>query len=911
MDSLLSDFDSLSESSSSEDQEDIESLYGGQARTIFSSLEETIEKIDDFLMFERGFLHGDIVCLVSDPLRQMGKVVNLDMTVDLENIYGCKIHNVHSRDLQKMRSISVGDYVVRGAWLGKVEKIVDRVTILFDDGTKCQLTAEGPEKIIALSPDLIEDPQYPFYPGQRVQIESSVSRSTHWLCGIRKDKQEQGTVCNVDAGLVFVDWLSCAVTNGEKGPAPPCLQDSKNLSVLSCFPHANWQLGDWCVLPVEQNLPSAYAPGLVKGHKQSEMSIESRGRSPNSQQIAVIVRTKTKVDVQWQDGSQSLGLDSHLLFPVNIVDAHDFWPDAFVLEKGTVDDSQVPGFQRWGIVRSVDPKERTVKVKWCKSSLDLLDSEEELIEEIVSAYELVEHPDYSYCLGEAVFRTDKSIVDLTDGNCERNHTISKIYIGEEADPKDVENSEDQTEYLNNKFLSYFGTVVGFENGDVEVKWGTGATSKVTPYEINRVDKCEGTTGSVFDNENVQPPTEELPMKDQLLGQKLKDVLGLTYDNAKDSSSHSISQVAIGVFTSITSSLFGSMGRSLISGYKCTSECGQIDGKLPEEEALELCNLNLGGQLLVVDDLEMPEKITSLQIKEANEDIMLPSSSKHPESFRQFDMVTDCSDHHFVNETGMDLQSPQVKRGWLKKVHQEWTILENDLPETIYIRVYEERMDLLRAAIVGTAGTPYHDGLFFFDIYLPPQYPNEPPMVYYNSGGLRINPNLYESGKVCLSLLNTWTGSQSEVWNPGSSTILQVLLSLQALVLNEKPYFNEAGYDTQIGKAEGEKNSVSYNENAFLVSCRSMLYLLRKPPKHFEALVDEHFSQRCRSILLACKSYMQGAPIGYPFNCGKAEQEIQQGSSTGFKIMLTKLYSRLVEAFSDKGLDCSDLLDQVP
>ena len=103
-------------------------------------------------------------------------------------------------------------------------------------------------------------------------------------------------------------------------------------------------------------------------------------------------------------------------------------------------------------------------------------------------------------------------------------------------------------------------------------------------------------------------------------------------------------------------------------------------------------------------------------------------------------------------------------------------------------------------------------------------------MHYHSCGLRLNPNLYESGKVCLSLLNTWTGTGSEVWNPGSSNILQVLISLQALVLNEKPYFNEAGYDTQIGRAEGEKNSISYNENAYLGTCESMLYLLRKPPK---------------------------------------------------------------------------------
>lgn len=104
------------------------------------------------------------------------------------------------------------------------------------------------------------------------------------------------------------------------------------------------------------------------------------------------------------------------------------------------------------------------------------------------------------------------------------------------------------------------------------------------------------------------------------------------------------------------------------------------------------------------------------------------------------------------------------------------------------------------------------------------------MVHYNSGGLRVNPNLYESGRVCLSLLNTWSGTGSETWNPNGSTILQVLLSLQALVLNKKPYFNEAGYDQQVGSLEGEKNSCSYNENAFLMSCKSMLYILRKPPK---------------------------------------------------------------------------------
>ncbi|KAL6572666.1 putative ubiquitin-conjugating enzyme E2 23 [Orobanche minor] len=71
------------------------------------------------------------------------------------------------------------------------------------------------------------------------------------------------------------------------------------------------------------------------------------------------------------------------------------------------------------------------------------------------------------------------------------------------------------------------------------------------------------------------------------------------------------------------------------------------------------------------------------------------------------------------------------------------------------------MDLLRAAIVGAYGTPYQDGIFLFDFHLPPDYPDVLPSAHYLSGGWKINPNLDEEGKVCLSLLNTWLGIGNE------------------------------------------------------------------------------------------------------------------------------------------------------
>lgn len=103
-------------------------------------------------------------------------------------------------------------------------------------------------------------------------------------------------------------------------------------------------------------------------------------------------------------------------------------------------------------------------------------------------------------------------------------------------------------------------------------------------------------------------------------------------------------------------------------------------------------------------------------------------------------------------------------------------------------------------------------------------------VYYHSGGLRLNPNLYNCGKVCLSLLNTWSGNKNEKWLPGVSTMLQVLVSIQGLILNTKPYFNEPGYARMNGSAAGEKRSLEYNEDTFILSLRTMVYIMRRPPK---------------------------------------------------------------------------------
>lgn len=65
-----------------------------------------------------------------------------------------------------------------------------------------------------------------------------------------------------------------------------------------------------------------------------------------------------------------------------------------------------------------------------------------------------------------------------------------------------------------------------------------------------------------------------------------------------------------------------------------------------------------------------------------------------------------------------------------RVHKIYLLPFPVLSGTIYVRVYESRMDLLRAVIVGPQGTPYHDGLFVFDVLFPTNYPDVPPVCIF-------------------------------------------------------------------------------------------------------------------------------------------------------------------------------------
>merc|ERR1719186_923521 len=192
--------------------------------------------------------------------------------------------------------------------------------------------------------------------------------------------------------------------------------------------------------------------------------------------------------------------------------------------------------------------------------------------------------------------------------------------------------------------------------------------------------------------------------------------------------------------------------------------------------------------------------------------------------------------------------PADMKSFVRFVRREMKLLRTALPPGIRVKGFDDRMDLYSACIEGPKNTPYENGLFFFDFQLGPDYPSVPPTCHYISYcSDRLNPNLYEDGKVCVSLLGTWSGKGTETWTPNSN-LLQLLVSIQGLILVNEPYFNEAGYERQKGTQQGRENSRMYNEMALLKLVQSMNRLIHNPPEIFNQEIMEHFQTHAGSLI---------------------------------------------------------------
>ncbi|XP_076441977.1 uncharacterized protein LOC143280995 isoform X2 [Babylonia areolata] len=220
-------------------------------------------------------------------------------------------------------------------------------------------------------------------------------------------------------------------------------------------------------------------------------------------------------------------------------------------------------------------------------------------------------------------------------------------------------------------------------------------------------------------------------------------------------------------------------------------------------------------------------------------------------------------HCFANNAqgAIDSRCPKVK-ALVKELKQLNTSLPVHAGASIFVRHDKDRTDVMRALVTGPVGTPYSLGCFCFDVYFPAAYPNVPPLVKIittGNGTVRFNPNLYADGKVCLSLLGTWhAGDASEKWNPSKSSLYQVLVSIQSMILTPDPVFNEPGYERIKDTEEGEVQSRQYNWKIHLHTLRhAVLGQLRNPPPGFERVIRQHFALQREMVLKQCAEWVKG------------------------------------------------------
>ena len=144
--------------------------------------------------------------------------------------------------------------------------------------------------------------------------------------------------------------------------------------------------------------------------------------------------------------------------------------------------------------------------------------------------------------------------------------------------------------------------------------------------------------------------------------------------------------------------------------------------------------------------------------------MKPTLSSHSEEvidqdsdWKRFDILPSAPvDHAYYTTT-----PSQPSRAFLTRLQKEYRALSSSLPgnpfnhvpyspsdtrvDSIIVRAYEDRSDLLRCLIIGPENTPYEDAPFVIDWMLDSEFPQSPPLAHFlswtNGNGRGVSTSL--------------------------------------------------------------------------------------------------------------------------------------------------------------------------
>ncbi|AYV82350.1 MAG: hypothetical protein Homavirus35_1 [Homavirus sp.] len=134
-----------------------------------------------------------------------------------------------------------------------------------------------------------------------------------------------------------------------------------------------------------------------------------------------------------------------------------------------------------------------------------------------------------------------------------------------------------------------------------------------------------------------------------------------------------------------------------------------------------------------------------------------------------------------------------------RINKELLGLKNDPVVGLSVEPINNDFRYLNVIIDGPPDTPYEGGVFQLEMYLPQEYPLEPPKVRFLTKV--YHPNIDRLGRICLNILK---GS----WTPVLQ-IRSVLISIQVLLSSPNP---EDALDQNVAQ-HWIKNKVSAENKA--------------------------------------------------------------------------------------------------
>ncbi|KAJ7992226.1 hypothetical protein DPEC_G00276320 [Dallia pectoralis] len=212
----------------------------------------------------------------------------------------------------------------------------------------------------------------------------------------------------------------------------------------------------------------------------------------------------------------------------------------------------------------------------------------------------------------------------------------------------------------------------------------------------------------------------------------------------------------------------------------------------------------------------------------------------------------------------DWDNEKASQQCILRIKRDIMSIYKEPPPGMFVVPDPHDMTKIHALITGPFDTPYEGGFFLFLFRCPPDYPIHPPRVKLITTGhntVRFNPNFYRNGKVCLSILGTWTGP---AWSPAQS-ISSVLISIQSL-MTENPYHNEPGFEQERHPGDSKNYNECIRHETIRVAVCDMLDGKVACPEALWSVMEKSFLEYYDFYEGVCKErlYQQGQNMQDPF-----------------------------------------------